>query len=271
MEKKYLSMEEIKNKELEILKYIDNFCKKNSIKYFINYGTLLGAIRHKGFIPWDDDIDLMMSRKDYEKFIKLFEKDESIYKVIHLGNDKKYFNNFLKVYDSSTVIEDNRNYKTYDVGIFVDIFPYDNFNDLKAVNKTYFWESLKLLSFSKKENIQYGDSKLKDFIRYFFWLIFKNISPVYFANKSEKLIKKYSTEKGKFYGVLSSKFKEKEVFNENVFEKLITLEFEGIQLPAPKEYDKILTQYYENYMQLPPVEKQCYPHEIKAFVKERNN
>lgn len=80
------------------------------------------------------------------------------------------------------MIEDNKNYKTYDVRNFCGHISYDNFNDLKAVNKTYFWESLKLL-FSKKENIQYGDSKLKDFIRYFFWLIFKNISPVYFAHK----------------------------------------------------------------------------------------
>ena len=169
MEIKYLSMDEIKLIELEILQYIHDFCVKNDIKYFINYGTLIGAVRHKGFIPWDDDIDICMFRKDYEKFIDLFSKDDGIYKILSLETDDKYYNNFMKVINSKTKIEDERNYKTYDLGIFVDIFPIDSFDDLKLVEKTYKLESFKLLSFSKKENIQYGDSKLKDFVRLFFW------------------------------------------------------------------------------------------------------
>ena len=163
MEIKYLSMDEIKSVELEILKYVHDFCEKNDIKYFINYGTLIGAVRHKGFIPWDDDIDICMFRKDYEKFIELFSKDDGKYKILSLESSDKYYNNFIKVIDSKTKIEDERNYKTYDSGIFIDIFPMDFFDDLSLVEKTYKLESFKLLSFSKKENIQYGDSKLKDF------------------------------------------------------------------------------------------------------------
>ena len=177
MEIKYLSMDEIKSVELEILKYVHEFCEKNDIKYFINYGTLIGAVRHKGFIPWDDDIDICMFRKDYEKFIELFSKDEGKYKILSLESSDKYYNNFIKVIDSKTKIEDERNYKTYDSGIFIDIFPMDFFDDLSLVEKTYKLESFKLLSFSKKENIQYGDSKLKDFIRLFFWVMLKPVSP----------------------------------------------------------------------------------------------
>ena len=183
MEIKYLSMDEIKSVELEILKYIHNFCIENDIKYFLNYGTLIGAVRHKGFIPWDDDIDICMFRKDYEKFIDLFSKDDGIYKILSLETDDKYYNNFMKVINSKTKIEDERNYKTYDLGIFVDIFPIDSFDDLKLVEKTYKLESFKLLSFSKKENIQYGDSKLKDFVRLFFWTMLKPVSPRIFAKK----------------------------------------------------------------------------------------
>ena len=193
MEIKYLSMDEIKSVELEILKYIHNFCIENDIKYFLNYGTLIGAVRHKGFIPWDDDIDICMFRKDYEKFIDLFSKDDGIYKILSLETDDKYYNNFIKVINSKTKIEDERNYKTYDLGIFVDIFPIDSFDDLKLVEKTYKLESFKLLSFSKKENIQYGDSKLKDFVRLFFWMMLKPVSPRIFAKKIKEAVEK-STE-----------------------------------------------------------------------------
>lgn len=265
MEKKYLSMEEIKKIELDILKYVHDFCVKNNIKYFIDYGTLLGAVRHKGFIPWDDDIDISMKREDYEKFIELFSKDDSIYKIISMDTNEKYFNNFIKIINSKTKIEDEKNYKTYNCGIFIDIFPYDKFDDLSLVNKVYNLESFKLLSISKKENIKYNDSKIKDFLRSLFWFLLKPISPRFFSKKLEKLVKKQRKENGKFIGVLCDKFKEKTVFDFDIFKEVIYLDFENYKFFAPKEYDKMLTHYYGNYMEFPPLEKQKYPHKIKAY------
>lgn len=128
---KKLTLDEVKKIQLEILAYIDSFCKKNNISYFINYGTLLGAVRHKGFIPWDDDIDISMDRKYYNMFIEKFNQDSSKYKILSLDTDKAYFNNFIKVVDTTTKIVDNRNYKTFSCGVFVDIFPMDKFNDKK--------------------------------------------------------------------------------------------------------------------------------------------
>lgn len=265
----YLSMDQIKERELEILKYVHNFCKKHNLKYFINYGTLLGAVRHKGFIPWDDDIDISMPRKDYMKFIKLFLAQKSHYKILSIYNNKKYFNNFIKIIDDDTVIEDNRNYKTYKSGVFIDIFPYDRFDNLKVVNSTYILESLKLLSFSKKENIQYNDSKLKDLIRRFFFYILKPINPKIFAYINEHLIRKYRKKNGKFVGLLASKFKYNEVFYFDTFDELIDIEFEGYAFKAPKNYDKILTKFYGDYNKLPEKNKRYYSHEIKAYLKER--
>lgn len=83
-----LSIDEAKQIELEILAFIDSFCKKNNIDYFINYGTLIGAIRHKGFIPWDDDIDISMTRENYERFIQLFKREQSKYKILTLETDE---------------------------------------------------------------------------------------------------------------------------------------------------------------------------------------
>ena len=263
-----LSIEEAKKVELDILDFIDSFCKEHGINYCINYGTLIGAIRHKGFIPWDDDIDLSMTRENYEKFIQLFSEKQSRYKLLSLETDDQYFNNFIKIVDPTTKIIDTRNTKTYDSGVFIDIFPMDTFNDTKVVDICYKLESFKLLSFSKHKNIVYGDSKLKDLIRTLFWLLLRPVSPRFFANQIEKQIQKYRVENGKYIAFIPSKAKEKEIFPRDMFDELIETPFEHLVLPAPKYFDAVLKQFYDDYMTVPPKEKQIYIHEFEAYKLE---
>lgn len=263
-----LSIEEAKKLELDILDFIDSFCKEHSINYCINYGTLIGAIRHKGFIPWDDDIDLSMTRENYEKFIQLFSEKQSRYKLLSLETDDQYFNNFIKIVDPTTKIIDTRNTKTYDSGVFIDIFPMDTFNDSKVVDICYKLESFKLLSFSKHKNIVYGDSKLKDLIRTLFWLLLRPVSPRFFANQIEKQIQKYRVENGEYIAFIPSKAKEKEIFPRDMFDELIKTPFEHLVLPAPKHFDAVLKQFYDDYMTVPPKEKQIYIHEFEAYKLE---
>lgn len=235
---KQLTIEDAKQIELEILDYIDTLCKKHNINYIINYGTLIGAVRHQGFIPWDDDIDLSMPREDYQRFITIFQKEKSKYKLLSLETDKNYFNNFIKITDSTTKIIDTRNTKTYESGVFIDIFPMDRFDDPKVIDTCYKLESFKLLSFSKHKNIVY------------------------------KEIQKYSRENGQYMAFIPSKFKEKEVFPVDTFKELILTEFEGRMLPVPKKYDQFLTQMYGDYMTPPSKEMQeWYSHSIKAYHK----
>ena len=263
-----LSIEEAKKLELDILDFIDSFCKEHGINYCINYGTLIGAIRHKGFIPWDDDIDLSMTRENYEKFIQLFSEKQSRYKLLSLETDDQYFNNFIKIVDPTTKIIDTRNTKTYDSGVFIDIFPMDTFNDTKVVDICYKLESFKLLSFSKHKNIVYGDSRLKDLIRTLFWLLLRPVSPRFFANQIEKQIQKYRVENGKYIAFIPSKAKEKEIFPRDMFDELIETPFEHLVLPAPKHFDAVLKQFYDDYMTVPPKEKQIYIHEFEAYKLE---
>ncbi|MCK6127996.1 LicD family protein [Streptococcus halitosis] len=263
-----LSIEEAKKLELDILDFIDSFCKEHGINYCINYGTLIGAIRHKGFIPWDDDIDLSMTRENYEKFIQLFSEKQSRYKLLSLETDDQYFNNFIKIVDPTTKIIDTRNTKTYDSGVFIDIFPMDTFNDTKVVDVCYKLESFKLLSFSKYKNIVYGDSKLKDLIRTLFWLLLRPVSPRFFANQIEKQIQRYRVENGKYIAFIPSKAKEKEIFPRDMFDEPIETPFEHLVLPAPKHFDTVLKQFYDDYMTVPPKEKQIYIHEFEAYKLE---
>ena len=235
---KQLTIEDAKQIELEILDYIDTLCKKHNINYIINYGTLIGAVRHQVFIPWDDDIDLSMPLEDDQQFINIFQKEKSKYNLLSLETDKNYFNYFIKITDSTTKIIDTRNTKTYESSVFIDIFPMDRFDDPKVIDTCYKLESFKLLSFSKHKNIVY------------------------------KEIQKYSRENDRYMAFIPSKFKEKEVFPVDTFKELILTEFEGRMLPVPKEYDQFLTQMYGDYMTPPSKEMQeWYSHSIKAYRK----
>ena len=123
---KELTIEELKEVELNILKDVAKFCEINKIQYFLCGGTLLGAIRHKGFIPWDDDIDIAMPRADYERFFKLYNGNNSRYKADSLENNNNWHMSFGRVGDINTVLYEHtlkNKYKKYHA--FIDIFPVD--------------------------------------------------------------------------------------------------------------------------------------------------
>ncbi len=260
-----VELDELKNLELEIMKKIHLFCVEHNITYYLSYGTLLGAVRHSGFIPWDDDIDIQMPRPDYEKFLQSFPgfaKQNGLTVVNH--TTKPYYGrNFSKVIDCNTILVEPQ-YKTDDpIGVFVDIWPLDGLPDGKV--KRYFYNKRAdflaklILAASMKK-----DKSLSLFKRtaIFFAGVFK---PHKLILKLERLMKKYPFEKSKFVKCyLDSVVFEREEYNEK-----IPMPFEDAEFFAPAAYDSILRKEYGDYTKLPPLEDRIPHHVINTYYKDR--
>ena len=133
-----IGFSEIKRVALDILKDVAHFCDTHDIRYVLAYGTMLGAVRHKGFIPWDDDIDIMMPRDDYNRFIKLYNDHNPRYQVYSIENDDSYTYTMAKVFDQETVMIDNTLWRNFDkAGVFIDIFPLMGYRMKHRHNKKY--------------------------------------------------------------------------------------------------------------------------------------
>lgn len=255
---------ETKPIELETLLCVHNFCEQNGLKYFLIAGTLIGAVRHKGFIPWDDDVDIEMPREDYDRFVREF--NVANYKVVTHENTKNYFYPYAKVFDTRTILDEKMRVK-YDNGVGIDVFPIDSLSDNFEEDEKN-WKKIKF----------YRDiisAKL-------FWL--KGMNPVkrccarliaaFFngkkvAEKITRIASAYKGQKTQKSGVAVWGYgRDKERFDSDVYSERILMDFEGHQLYCSKQYDKILTQVYGDYMTPPPVEKRSSTHHFEAYYLE---
>lgn len=245
--------------ELEILDEVVKICDKYNLTYFLVGGTLLGAVRHQGFIPWDDDLDVGMPRKDYEKFIKLCSKElNEKYILDNKDTNPKYYLNFIKIRKRDTIFEQDFQ-ENYDgpKGIWLDIFPYDNAktNTSKKVaiqnkiNRSIF----AILHYKNKFFL----SNRKLWIKKIICILFRPVSNRFLLNLQDKVLKWNENKEDYNYFVSSSTTYDyrTELIEKNKYIPTIKLEFEGKLYKVPKEYDYILTRVYGDYMELPPEEK----------------
>lgn len=270
---KRIDVDEQKKIELNILKYIVEFCNQNEIKCSVAYGSLIGAIRHNGIIPWDDDIDILMLRDDYEKFRSLFLNSETDnYYLVDGDLDKRYPFPFMKVCDSRTVLYERNINKSFN-GIYVDIFPLDYLpmNEKKwmnGVNNLLLLYNLMGFKISKRLT---RSTLVKTFLSDILYVILK-IIPVSAIKKVIKLqIHSLSKEPSEYVGNITvGAYLKKERFKPELFDKMTNHQFENLTVPIPEKYDTILHMIYGDYMQLPPEEKRVYRHGTTCFWKENN-
>ena len=271
---KKIEINDLKRIQLQILDYIDNFCKKNDIKYWLDSGTLLGAARHKGYIPWDDDIDIGMLRKDYEKFKKLFNiNNTSNYKLHCIENDKNWYYPFGKILDENTIMYEPDKKSGIKSSVFVDLFVYDNApDDDKELKRMYKKRNLfyKLNTLQVSKHFVLPEKQKYNLLRYPIWLLFQLFPRGYFIRKSIKNSKKYNNKNTKYIGNFSGSV-QKIKCEKELFQDFIELEFEGKMYPAPIGYKEWLTSFYGDYMKLPPKENQVSHHRFEAYYKDNQN
>ena len=262
-----MNLKEIKKTSFDILLEFKNFCESNNITYFLSNGTLLGAVKYKGFIPWDDDIDVFVPRNDYDRLIQLY-KDNSKYRLYSLERCSDFKYPFAKLCDISTLKEENNLNNGIKLGIGIDIFPLDFWKDNLADAKkqvSFIQRKIEGLNFSKME-FSSGKNFLRSILKRIFIFVAKNVGSQRYLSSIIAEAKCCRNKNSKYIGCVAWPiYGEKEIISSDVFKKTVSVEFEGIEFPAPSGFDVYLRSLYGDYTKDPPQEKQVSHHIFNAY------
>ena len=272
---KEIQSEELKQIELSLLKKIDFLCKEHGWRYSLCGGTLLGAIRHKGFIPWDDDIDIAMPRKDYESFLKygIVNGKEYDIQIVSPKTSSCYAYLAAKVCDTNTLMEENNFERDgLEMGVYVYIFPIDGLGTKaeakKHFNATRFERELLVARNWKKFFRSKTHAWYIEPVRFAFWIMSRFVSTSKLVDRVETYYAKFPIEKSQCAAVVCGSYREKEILPTEVLNTFTEVEFEGKQFMAFEKFDDYLGSIYGDYMKLPPKDKQESHHMFKAYWKD---
>ena len=253
-------VKKLKKIELEIFKEFVCVCEKLNIEYYALGGTCLGAVRHQGFIPWDDDIDVGLKREDYELFIREGQKllNKNLF-IQTINTDCEYKHNFAKIRKSDTTfIETSVKNDHINHGVYMDVFPLDFCTDKKIPYKVL-WFKLNLVNgyinksfIDVSEKITWKGAILK----FIYPILFKSVNDA--LKKRERIYK--SVKESSLIANFGGAWGEKEVVPAKIFEESIELPFEDIKMKVPKLYKDYLKCLYGDYMKLPPLEQRVTHH-----------
>lgn len=259
-------LEKLRACEIEILDVIVNYCERNQLRYSLGYGTLIGAVRHKGFIPWDDDVDILMPRKDFE-FLRS-NWDNPNYYIHDFYKDNEFTNNFIKIRKAHTTFYskkgDNNEHMS---GIFVDVFPADRVPESRILQFYQFFLFAVNLLFTRGFHSSHGGA-----LGFAERLLLKipRTRQIKLRNSTEKAKRKWNdTNKGQY--VNGSTIVESRVYYpEYMFNDFVEVQFCGKKYKSVKCFDEFLTIMYGDYMQMPPEEERTWSHrpDILSFDQD---
>ena len=271
---KYLDVTDLKRIETHLLHALGQFCQEHNLRYFLTYGTLIGAIRHQGFIPWDDDIDVMMPRKDYEYLVANFNRNRPAANVSVLSHsiDKRYYLPLAKLVDTTTVLKEDVT-SDYEIGVYLDIFPLDNLSDdfeeaRARIAKAFRYNRMLLI---KTATWRKGRALVKNLALVAGKVLLSTTSVSRLLEKMDRFCReKESDTFTQYVGVMAgiSGGDDSRVFRREWFEQEMIVTFEGAKYPAPVGADDLLRKIYGDYMQLPPEDCRVSHHSFEAWMKE---
>lgn len=266
---KEMSLDEIRNVQIEILNFIDEYCSSKGLRYFLAYGTLIGAVRHNGYIPWDDDIDIVMPRDDYERLVNNFNDDigNGQYKILSpLLSNSIY--TYSKIIDTRTykIEEGIRRKLEFYPGVDVDVLPLDTMpRTQKEYQRMYRLLSLVYLMHHFSVTDSEHRSRPAELLAFFSRLIgYKKWNVV-----ADWLLTRNRNKKTDKIGVCAAGVNySTEWHDADVISDCCMLAFEEREYPAPIGYHKMLQDIYGDYMEMPPEKDRVSTHKFKAFWKE---
>lgn len=269
---KLIELEEQKKIELTILKLFAEYCEEHGLRYYLYAGTLLGAVRHAGFIPWDDDIDVVMPRPDYEKLFKLLTNEPLTDSIdcISYRNCDTCIAPFIKLIDNRTDGHEKHLPEHFNTGVWIDIFPMDGLPTDKSERDNHINKMQRLIQTLYRSTNPYVPDKnffinLRRFTRYH---IFCHFSFQKICKRLEELGMSYPYENSDCIGITVFCSGQNNVIEKEGFEGVVKLPFEGLEFNAPSTYKQYLSNLYGDYMKLPPKEKQVPMHGYVCWWKD---
>lgn len=271
LEMKKIEQDECREIQMSVLDEISRICKENNLKYSLAYGTMLGAVRHKGYIPWDDDIDIWLFREDYDKLLKLL-KDPNVHKKEWLGliddTSKDFHCPFVKVHDNRTTVKMERH--VGEMGLWVDIFPMDGIPESKILAKAYvyFMGFLRIFSLAMSTDFKSkGYDRWTLFYKRFFYAFTLLVGKKRFCRFVDWMACRFPAAQSKFVANPFFDTKTDRILERDKISEMVPYPFENREYLGVKNYDYYLSQFYRDYMQLPPEEKR-YNHGLDVWWKQ---
>lgn len=274
MNKKPIGIEELKNIELDLLISFKKVCDANGLNYSLGGGTLLGAVRHKGFIPWDDDIDVMMPRDDYDRFIDYCKNNTTSFNLLSIYTDANYGYLFSKIYNPNTFLtEEKSNRLGCETGVSIDIFPIDGLGNtyneaLKNFRKDRIRREILVASNWKKYFFSKTHSWYYEPIRFAFYIVSRFFNPNKLAKSIDFNSRKYCNSGYNYSAVLCGAYRDREIHSSNLYFSYHSMKFENEIFNGLEQYDEYLQSHYGDYMQLPPTEKRVTHHMFDAYWRK---